>query len=130
MNEDPTRVGAATVSNSAKHAEGHTPFEWSLLGLGLLFIMLSVIAYSQPVLWSVGLPPNVYAAILAASLGIMGALTFVLYAAIGEIEDPSVNVHDHYKTLVRLFLGGAAGWALFFISAQSAFTGESGNRWT
>jgi len=111
-----------TVENVRTLAtSGRSPaviFKWSLLLIGVFVIFLAVAAYSH----MFEVQQSLSASVLAASLGILGALVLVLYNAIGVLSEKSVDVCDRYGTTVRLLLGGLSGWVLFFVFAQKAFS--------
>lgn len=95
--------------------------KWSLPVLGFLVTLIAVWSYSD----AASVPRNLSMSILATCLGILGALVLVLYNAIGVLTEKSVDIADRYGTTVRLLLGGLSGWVLFFVFAQSAFSGTA-----
>jgi hypothetical protein len=94
----------------------------SKLGLPLLAIVGIVIA-----IWSFGQPqPTKYTlSILAASLGLLGALVFHLFNLIGVIEEKALNAGDTYANFIRIILGPIVGWIFYFGFAQNAFAQSS-----
>ena len=91
--------------------------------------MLPLIALISIVIaiWSFGqIQQSRYSAsILAASLGLLGALVYQLFNLIGVIEERAINAEDAYANFIRIILGPIVGWIFYFAFAQSAYAQTS-----
>jgi flagellar basal body-associated protein FliL len=52
--------------------------------------------------------------VVAASLGLMGTLVYMLFNLIGILSEKAFNIRDTYVNWLRLALGPALAWVLYF----------------
>ncbi len=99
-------------------------FKWVIIVLSVASLILAIYSYikcssesSYRILW---------ASILAASLGLMGTLTYVLFNVIGIIKEKAFNISDTYSNYARMALGPMIGWVFYFAFVKKEFcTGEN-----
>ncbi len=63
-----------------------------------------------------------FASILAASLGLLGCLTYIVFNIIGILSEKAFELEDTISNYARLLLGAILGRVFYFAFARDAFT--------
>jgi hypothetical protein len=66
---------------------------------------------------------------LAASLGLMGAIVYILFNIIGIISEKAFNSRDTYINILRTALGPVLGWVLFLGLESTNTLQEDSDAW-
>jgi hypothetical protein len=121
---DLTKVTYPTTVETVMLPRYRSRTDWlvSRYGLPLLAVIAIIIA-----IWSFGSsqPSKYTLSVLAASLGLLGALVFQLFNMIGVIEEKALNREDMYANNIRIVLGPIVGWIFYFGFSQNAFAQSS-----
>jgi len=70
---------------------------------------------------------NLGLSLLAGTLGLLGAVVYVIFNLIGEWTEKIMSPEDSAKAYFRLLLGPIVGWVFFFAFAQQSFKSENPN---
>lgn len=114
----PTTVETLTFS-SGRTVWGRLASRYGLPLLSLVAVIIAIWSFGQPQ------PTKYTLSILAAALGLLGALVFHLFNLIGVIEEKALNAEDAYANFIRITLGPVVGWIFYFGFSQNAFTESS-----
>jgi hypothetical protein len=65
--------------------------------------------------------------LLGVSLGLLGAVVYVIFNLIGEWMEKVMSREDTAEAYLRLLLGPLVGWVFFFAFAQESFAKPGGS---
>jgi hypothetical protein len=101
-------------------------FVWCILSVALALSAFAMLKSDQPntYLW-LDLIHKLAPAVLGMSLGLLGAIVYVIFNLIGEWTEKSMNRGDTEEVRFRLMLGAILGWTFFFAFAQSSFGSDA-----
>jgi len=128
----PTTIDTLSFQNSDDGLKVMRSFRRNLTSIAILALLIAVFAFSiskagQIDIKGVVIPlKDLGMALLGVSLGLLGAITYVIFNLIGEWTEKVMNKDDPDEAYLRLLLGPLLGWVFFFAFCQGAF-GETGD---
>lgn len=93
----------------------------------LPLIALGYAIFSYIKLGSSDSDAQLWASSLALSLGLMGALVYILFNVIGEMSSRAFNINDTYSNYLRMVLGALFGWVFYFALLQENIRSTPGD---
>ncbi|MCX7112791.1 MAG: hypothetical protein NTX45_22255 [Proteobacteria bacterium] len=103
-------------------------FRRNLFIIGVLALLLAIVGFSLAKLDTTKmveayspLLKNLGVGLLGMSLGLLGAVVYVIFNLIGEWTEKVMNREDTSEAYLRVLLGPLVGWVFFFAFAQEAF---------
>ncbi len=123
----PTTIDTLLFQMSDEGLKAIRRFRSSLTWIGLVALVVAISAFSLAKLdatragmWGPALT-NLGVALLGVSLGLLGAVVYVIFNLIGEWTERVMSKEDTAEAYLRLLLGPLVGWVFFFAFAQEAF---------
>ena len=106
----PTTIETVGINGGGFSGSG-SRFLWTLAIIGMVILGLTVFSFSALQETSAS---NLYASILAACLGTLGALIYIFFNLIGVMSEKAFSDSDKYTNSLRLIIGAIIGWVFFF----------------
>jgi hypothetical protein len=129
----PTTIDTLLFQTSNEGDLAIRRFRHSLSRVGLVALVIAMAGFALAKLdptaiktWGPAFT-NLGLSLLAASLGLLGAVVYVIFNLIGEWTEKVISPEDPAKAYFRLLLGPVVGWVFFFAFAQEAFKGANPN---
>ena len=114
-----------TVARSYKDNSAFRKFFSKLLAIGCSALIFAIVSYVYLILtggskqtWS----QVACASVLAASLGLLGCFTYIVFNIIGILSEKAFEFEETLSNYARLVLGAVLGWVFYFAFARDAFT--------
>jgi hypothetical protein len=128
----PTTIDTLGFQNSEEGSVTIRKFRHSLTWIALLALLIAMPAFAivklDPKDQSLGCYApcliNLGLGLLGVSLGLLGAIVYVIFNLIGEWTGKVMSSDDPAEAYLRLLLGPLVGWVFFFAFAQEAFKKE------
>jgi hypothetical protein len=121
----PTTIETLSLAEGKDEPVGYKYFKRVLIMLSLFAIFISI--YSYDIAFTPAPEPNrLWLSIFAASLGLLGAIIYILFNVIGILSERAFNADDAYANYARVVIGPLIGWVFYFGFAQEAFSKGNG----
>ena len=132
----PTTIDTLRFQGSKEGLRVIHKFRIYLTLLGLLALFVAIAAFGLTKLdpnkmgnWAAWGSPikHIGLALLGISLGLLGAIVYVIFNLIGEWTEKVMSAEDPAEAYLRILLGPIVGWVFFFAFAQAAFQKSDSN---
>ncbi len=112
---DLTRLTYPTTAETL-HASAYRPSARTNAGFVVSALLVLAIAILGLTMKDNGEP---WPSILAAALGLLGALLYLIFSIIGAISEKTLSLDDRYSLIARVALGPVVGWLFYFAYPES-----------